>query len=206
MDRGGGENARSPSPASRHFMTDTSRRFAFFIASAREAGNTEALARAAAAALPAGTEQRWLRLADLPLTPFVDIRHESGVYPQPRGHEATLADATLWATDIVIVSPIYWYSLTASAKHYLDWWSGWMRVPGLDFRARMAGKGLWGVTVTSDDVEVDDQVSAPLVGTLRLTADYLKMHWRGMLLGHGNKPGDIAGDTAAFERARAFFG
>jgi multimeric flavodoxin WrbA len=186
-------------------MTDTPRRFAFFIASAREEGNTEALARAAAAALPAGTEQRWLRLADLPLATFVDVRHASGVYPQPQGHEATLAEATLWATDIVIVSPIYWYSLTASAKHYLDWWSGWMRVPGLDFRERMAGKSLWGVTVTSD-VDVDDEVSAPLIGTLRLTADYLKMQWRGMLLGHGNKPGDIAGDAAAFERAKGFLG
>jgi len=183
----------------------TSRRFAFIIASAREQGNTETLARAAAASLPAGVEQRWLNLIDLPMSPFVDIRHDDGVYPPPQGHEATLAEATLWATDLVIASPVYWYSLSASAKQYLDWWSGWMRVPGLDFRERMAGKRLWGITVTSDD-DNDDEISAPLVGTLRLTASYLKMEWGGMLLGHGNRPGDIAGDAAAFERAKAFFG
>jgi len=188
------------------FMTDpiASRRFAFIIASARPQGNTETLARAAAATLPAGVEQRWLHLAELPLPPFEDIRHAAGVYPPPQGNAVPLVDATLWATDLVIVSPVYWYSLSATAKHYLDHWSGWMRVPGLDFRARMSGKRLWGVTVTSDD-DQDDEISGPLVGTLRLTASYLGMQWRGMLLGHGNRPGDIAGDTAAFERAKAFF-
>jgi multimeric flavodoxin WrbA len=186
-------------------MTDaSSRRFAFFVSSAREEGNTEALARAAASALPAGVEQRWLRLAELPLPPFVDIRHASGVYPQPQGHEATLADATLWATDLVVVSPVYWYSLSASAKLYLDYWTAWLRVSGMDFKARMAGKRLWGVTVTSDAEDVDAEITAPLSGTLRLTADYMKMQWRGLLLGHGNRPGDIATDAAAHERAKTF--
>jgi multimeric flavodoxin WrbA len=187
-------------------MSDASpRRFAFVLASARGQGNTEMLARAAAASLPAGVEQRWLNLIELPLAPFHDIRHDDGVYPPPEGHAATLAEATLWATDLVIASPVYWYSLSASAKQYLDWWSGWMRVPGLDFRPRMKGKCLWGVTVTSDD-EQDDEISAPLVGTLRLTASYLDMTWGGMLLGHGNRPGDVAGDAAALERAKVFFG
>jgi multimeric flavodoxin WrbA len=189
-------------------MTDSpaSRRFAFFVSSAREEGNTEALARAAAAALPAGVEQRWLRLAELPLPPFVDIRHAGGVYPQPQGHEATLAEATLWATDLVVVSPVYWYSLSASAKLYLDTWTGWLRVPGMDFKARMGGRRMWGVTVTSDAVELDDEVCAPLVGTLRLTANYMGMQWRGMLIGHGNRPGDLAADAPALERAKGFFG
>jgi multimeric flavodoxin WrbA len=187
-------------------MTDaSSRRFAFILASARAQGNTETLARAAAASLPPGVQQRWLSLADLPRPPFPDIRHDAGVYPEPQGPAATLAEATLWATDLVIASPIYWYALSASAKQYLDWWSGWMRVPGLEFRERMAGKRLWGVTVSSDEEKMDEETSAPLIGTLRLTAWYLKMDWRGMLLGHGNRPGDIAGDAAAFERAKHFF-
>jgi multimeric flavodoxin WrbA len=188
-------------------MTDAqSRRYAFFVSSAREEGNTESLARAAAARLPAGTEQRWLRLAELPLPPFVDIRHASGVYPQPQGHEATLAEATLWATDLVVVSPVYWYSLSASAKLYLDYWTAWLRVPDMDFKARMADKRLWGVTVTSDAEDVDAEITAPLVGTLCLTADYMKMQWRGLLLGHGNRPGDVTSDAPAFERAKTFFG
>jgi hypothetical protein len=61
----------------------TDRRFTFLIASARRDGNTEVLMRKAAEHLPPQSRQQWLRLADLPLAPFDDIRHSVGVYPQP---------------------------------------------------------------------------------------------------------------------------
>ena len=48
-------------------------------------------------------------------------------------------DATFAATDLVVVSPVYWYSVAASVKLYLDYWSGWMRLP-VDFKAKMRGK------------------------------------------------------------------
>jgi multimeric flavodoxin WrbA len=179
-----------------------SRRFLFVLSSARIGGNAEQLAREASLALPADVEQRWLRLSEMPLEPFVDIRHDAGVYASPEGHEATLADATLWCTDLVMVVPVYWYSVPANAKLYLDHWSGWMRVPGMEFKARMAGKRMWGVTVISGD---DAASAEPVVGTLRLTANYLRMEWKGVLLGHGSRPGDVANDALALAEARRFF-
>ena len=181
---------------------DASRKFLFLLTSARADGNAEQLAREASLALPAEVEQRWIRLTDTPLPPFEDIRHTIGVYPPPEGHAATLADATLWCTDLVMAVPVYWYSVPASAKLYLDHWSGWMRVPGMDFKARMAGKRLWGVTVISGD---DAAGAEPVVGTLRLTANYLRMEWKGVLLGHGSRPGDVANDAPALAEARRLF-
>jgi multimeric flavodoxin WrbA len=178
------------------------RRFAFLLASARRDGNTELLTREAAEHLPADCAQQWLRLMDLPLLPFEDIRHSVGVYPQPAGNERVLFEATLDATDLVFAVPLYWYSVPASAKTYLDYWSGWLRVPGADFKARMAGKKLWGVCALSDE---DFSHADPLVGTLKLTADYLSMKFGGVLLGYGNKPGEVLADKAALERARSFF-
>jgi len=178
------------------------RRFAFLVASARRDGNTEILARKAAESLPTAWRQDWLRLLDLKLPPFEDIRHSVGVYPQPEGNERVLFDATLDATDLVFAVPLYWYSVPASAKLYLDYWSAWLRVPGADFRARMAGKTLWGVSALSDE---DPRRADPLVGTLALTADYMKMAFGGVLLGYGNKPGEVLDDAAALERARGFF-
>jgi putative NADPH-quinone reductase len=178
------------------------RRFTFLLASARLEGNTELLARRAAAKLPATYAQQWLRLMDLPLPPFVDIRHSAGVYPQPEGNERILFEATLGATDLVFAVPLYWYSVPAAAKTYLDYWSAWLRVPGADFKARMAGKTLWGVCALSDE---NFAVADPLVGTLKLTADYLGMEFGGVLLGYGNKPGEILADAAALERAETFF-
>ncbi len=178
------------------------RHFTFIVASARRDGNTEWLTRKAAEHLPAGIAQRWLHLTDLPLPPFADIRHSVGVYPEPQGNERVLFDATLAASDLVFAVPLYWYSVPASAKLYLDYWSGWLRVPGADFKARMAGKTLWGVCALSDE---DQKQADPLIGTLAMTADYMKMAFGGVLLGYGSRPGDILADKAAIERARLFF-
>jgi multimeric flavodoxin WrbA len=180
------------------------REFLFLLASVRRDGNTETLARRAAEGLPRDTRQTWLRLIDLRVPPFEDIRHAggAGVYPAPTGDLKTLLDATLAATDLVFVTPLYWYSVPAAAKLYLDHWSGWMRVPGADFKARMAGKTMWAVSVSSDE---DPRYSEPLLGTLRLSAEYLDMRWGGALLGHGSRPGDVLADAAALDAARRFF-
>lgn len=178
------------------------RSFLFLLASGRRDGNTERLARRAAAALPPDVPQTWLHLLDLPLPPFADLRHDAGTYPVPAGNERVLAEATLAASDIVMAVPLYWYSVPASAKLYLDYWSAWMRVPRLDFKPRMAGKTLWGVCALSDP----DRTSAgPLVGTLRLSAEYLGMRWGGVLFGEGNRPGDVERDADAMAAADGFF-
>ncbi|MFD8750510.1 flavodoxin family protein [Kitasatospora sp. NPDC059577] len=179
------------------------RRFLFLDASARTDGNSARLARLAAeSSLPAGAEQRWLRLAEYPLPPFRDERHDGdGTYAEPTGHAKTLLDATLAATDVVLVAPLYWYTLPTDAKLYLDHWSGWMRVPGLDFRARMGGRTLWGVTALSGT----DDNAEPLIGTLRLSAGYMAMRWGGVLLGNGSRPGDVLRDERALIAAKSFF-
>ncbi|MGW3038612.1 flavodoxin family protein [Kitasatospora sp. NPDC001159] len=182
---------------------ESPRRFLFLDASARVDGNSGQLARLAAeSSLPAGAGQHWLRLADHPLPPFQDLRHTGdGGYPEPTGHERTLLGATLAATDLVFVAPLYWYSLPTTAKLYLDYWSAWLRVPGADFRARMRGGTVWGVTALA----TGDDKAEPLIGTLRLTAEYMGMRWGGALLGNGTRPGDVLRDERALIAAKSFF-
>jgi multimeric flavodoxin WrbA len=177
------------------------RSFLFLLAAARAGGNTEMLARRAAKELPKGTGQRWLRLPEIPLDPFVDRRHDGGQHPEPVGNERLLLDATLAATDLVIASPVYWYTVAASVKLYLDYWSGWMRLPEAEFVARMRGKTLWGVSVLGETA----REAEPMIGTLKLTAEYLDMNWGGVLLGNGSRPGDVLVDDAALSAASTFF-
>lgn len=178
-----------------------SRHVLFLLGSARPHGNAELLAHRIGEHLLPGDECRFVRLADHPLPPFVDHRHDVGTYPVPTGEEAILVDATLAATDIVIAAPLYWYSVPASVKLYLDYWSAWMRVPGLEFRASMAGKRLWTICVTSDE---DFGLAAPFVDTLRLSGEYLDMAWGGALLAYGNRPGDVERDARAWAVAPGF--
>jgi multimeric flavodoxin WrbA len=178
-------------------------RFLFLLCSGRREGNSETLARRAAARLPRDVEQSWLSLLDLELPPFEDVRHSgAGHYPPPECAGKTLLDATLLATDLVLIVPLYWYGVPGRAKNYLDHWSGWMRVPDLAFRDKMAGKTMWAVTALSEE---DFSVADPLLGTLRLSADYMGMRWGGELLGYANRPGDILNDATALQRADTFF-
>jgi multimeric flavodoxin WrbA len=175
------------------------RRVLVLLSSTRSEGNAELMARAAVAALPAGTEVRWQRLAELALPPFEDIRHSVGQYPAPTGNLARLLDDTLWATDLLVAAPLYWYSLPAPLKLYLDHWSGFMRVPGLDFKPRLAGKAMYLLCAhTSSDTP---EMAQPLVDSLRFSAGYMKMRWGGAVLGDGSRPGDVLKDEAAMAAA-----
>jgi multimeric flavodoxin WrbA len=179
------------------------RHLLFILGSARRDGNTEWLSRYAAHSLGEDIRQTWIHLLDNPLRPFEDIRHhQTRKYSIVTDSERTLLDATLAATDIVIASPVYWYSVSASVKLYLDHWSGWMRLEGVDFKARMAGKTMWAISAFSDD---DPKYAQPLIDTLRLSAEYMKMSWGGELLGYGNRPQDIANDAPSIARASEFF-
>ncbi|MEU4147785.1 flavodoxin family protein [Streptomyces parvulus] len=179
------------------------RRFLFLLGSSRPDGNTELLTRRAAEQLPADVEQRWIDLARHPLPEFEDLRHDTDHTRPTEGNARLLLDATLEATDLVIASPLYWYSVSTPVKHYLDHWAGWLRTPGLDFKATLAGRTLWGVTALAHE---EQEVADPLIGTLGLTAAFMGMHFGGVLLGNGSRPGDVLRDADALSRAKTFFG
>lgn len=181
--------------------SDADRSFLFVLGSSRPDGNTEILARAAAEQLPPGVPQRWVDLAQLPLPDFQDGRHASESW-QAGEAEEELRRATLEATDIVIASPLYWYSLSAHTKRYLDYWSGWLGVPGVDFKKRMASRTLWGVTVMAHEEEV---VADGLITSLNHSAAYMGMRFGGVLLGNGSRPGQVRDDERAMARAKTFF-
>lgn len=179
------------------------RRFLFVLGSSRSDGNSELLARRAAEQLPDDVEQQWINLAEQPLPDFVDLRRDSDHVRAPAGTvPGLLLDATLAATDIVIVSPLYWYSVSAHVKRYLDYWSGWLRTPGIDFKATMAGRTLWGVTALAHE---EFEVADPLVGTLNNSAAYMGMRFGGVLLGNGSRRGDVLNDTEALARTKTYF-
>lgn len=177
--------------------------YLFLSASAREphvVGNTEWLAREAALHLPEATLQTWLHLAQEPIPAFVDVRHtDAGTYPAPEGRMADLLQATLDATHLVLVCPVYWFSLPTATKAYLDHWSAWLRVPGLDFKARMAGKPLFLVSTGGERHKAQ-----PSIDAAQLCADFMGMPWGGALWGKGGAPDAVHADTAAVQAAVQF--
>ncbi|APW35907.1 NAD(P)H dehydrogenase [Rhodoferax koreense] len=189
---------QTPSPN----LRQDGRHFLFLVGSTREPGhlgNTEWLARQAAAALPEGTRQTWQPLARLQLPTFVDRRHTSGSYAPPTGDMAILLEATLAATDIVFVAPVYWYGLPAPLKTYIDHWSAWMRTPGVAFKEAMAQKTLRLVTTSGDRAKAQ-----PMIDSVRLCAQFLGMADGGVLWGKGGPPNAVLADAEATAHAATF--
>lgn len=188
-------------------MNTSVRHFLFLLASTRPAadaggsmGNTEWLARQGAAVLPEGTRTTWMHLAALQLPPFVDQRHTVGHYAPPEGDLKQLLDATLAATDVVLVAPVYWFSLPTPIKQYLDHWSAFLRVPGLPFKESMARKTLWLVSTSGDRTKAQ-----PMFDAVQLCAQFLGMGWGGAFWGKGGPPGAVQADTAAVQALQGAF-
>lgn len=181
----------------------TERHFLFLVASSREPGaegNTEWLARQAAQALPEGSAQTWLHLSHLQLPPFTDQRHTVGTYPLPEGDLLQVLRHTLDVTDLVLVAPVYWYSFPSALKTYLDHWSAWLRVPGLDFKVQMSRKRLWLITTSGDRA-----TAQPMIDSTALCAQFLSMSLAGVLWGKGGPPDAVQGDKEAVAAAGQLF-
>jgi multimeric flavodoxin WrbA len=178
------------------------RSFLFLLTSGRADGNAEILAHRAANSLPQQTKQTWLDVGTMQLPIFADTRHSTGIHPRPEGDLKILFEATLAATDLVFVIPVYWYGVPAQAKLYLDHWTHWLRLENVNFRSVMSHKTFWAISVLSDR---EARLAEPTIGTIRLTAEYLKAPWGGSVLGFGNRPGDILHDRLALEDAEKLF-
>ena len=183
-------------------MAEDIRTFLFVLTSGRKNGNAELLARHAAKALPARHRQIWLDAGAMQLPLFEDRRHSGGQHPWPEGDLKTLFEATLAATDLVFVAPVYWYSIPAPAKLYLDHWTDWLRLEGVNFKARMAETRFWAVSMLSDH---DLPKAGPTIDTLKLCADYVGASWGGSVIGVGNRPGDVLKEPAALRDAERLF-
>lgn len=178
------------------------RSFLFLVASGRTGGNAETLARRAASALPSNCRQSWLHLGAMQLPPFQDHRHGPSAFEWPQGDLKALLDATLAASDLVFVTPAYWYSAPAAAKLYLDHWTGWMNLDGLNFKSQMAAKTFWTIGMIS---ERDVRRAQPLLGTLKMTANYFSAAWGGSVLGLGRRPGEVLNDEPGLRDADRLF-
>ena len=179
-----------------------SRHFLFVTASARDGGNSLTMARRAADHLPEGASQAWIDLNTNPMPLFEDLRHAEPGYGPVAPSVQPILDATLAATDIVLVAPLYWYGIPAAAKLYIDHWSHWLRLEGVDFRARMGDKALWLIMAYAS--ANDDQIR-PATEQCRFSIEFFGGTWKGALLGKASMPGQIAGDADAMARAETFF-
>lgn len=104
--------------------------------------------------------------------------------------------------DAIIHSvPVYFWSMTAQMKAYLDRWCAlfdaewkWHK----QYYPRMKGKGIALITVCGD---TNVHTADPIVHSFKSTAEFTKMRWLGAVMASASDKGDILRDEKARKKA-----
>jgi multimeric flavodoxin WrbA len=169
-----------------------------FKGSPREKGNSSILAeKAAEGAKAAGAEVESFTLHNMDIRPCdaCDICQETGVcvlmddmqtlYPKLRGAEA-----------IVIASPIYWFTISAQTKLFIDRWYALESTQGNALKGKQ-----FGIILTYGDT---DPYSSGAINAIRTFQDmmrYLGADIRGIVYGTASNEGDVLSQPKLMERA-----
>lgn len=108
----------------------------------------------------------------------------------------------LEADAIIHSVPVYFWSMTAQMKAYLDRWCAlfdaewkWHK----EYRPSMKGKPIGLITVCGD---TNVHTADPIVHSFKSTVDMTGMRWLGAVMASANGKGDILTDEKARKQAR----
>lgn len=111
-----------------------------------------------------------------------------------------MIDQVLKSDTVIFASPVYWYSISASLKAFIDNWSETLEDPRYkDFQTQMANKDFRLILVGGDFPKVK---AKPCVTQMKYTLEYIGASLNGYIIGTAEKPGDIMNDSLALNRAQ----
>ncbi|MCA0969270.1 flavodoxin family protein [Halobacillus litoralis] len=161
----------------------------------RNDGNTEMLAKR----LVEGTDATWFDLKNYTIDAIVDERHDEDGFHSVNDDYDSLMKEVMAHDVLIFATPIYWYSMTASMKLFIDRWSQTMRQPEYeDFRERMSGKKAFVTAVGGDQPHTK---GLPMIMQFKQIFDFVQLPMEGYIIGQAHKPGDILKDVAALDSA-----
>ncbi len=169
-----------------------------FKGSPRENGNSSALAkRAAEGARAAGAEVEIFSLHQLDIRPCdaCDTCQETGVCVLKDDMQALYPKLTQ-ADAIIIASPIYWFTMSAQTKLFVDRWYAMQRPQG----SQLKGKP-FGILLTYGD---SDPYSSGAINAIRTFQDmfcYIGSNLSGLVYGTAMDVGDVQKQPELMERA-----
>ncbi|TGB04906.1 flavodoxin family protein [Halobacillus salinus] len=161
----------------------------------RRDGNTQTLTER----VVDGIEVSRFGLKEYDIHAISDERHEEdGFHAVDDDYDALMTE--VMKHDVILfATPIYWYSMTATMKGFIDRWSQSMRQPKFaDFREQMAEKKAFVVAVGGDNPYVK---GLPMIQQFANIFEFVHLPFEGYILGKAHRPGDILDDESALYAA-----
>ena len=70
-----------------------------------------------------GLDYKWIDLTDYQFNPVRDFRHDNRDITSYNDDYKQVIDQVLESDTVIFASPVYWYSVSASLKAFIDHWS-----------------------------------------------------------------------------------
>jgi len=163
--------------------------------STRPNSNTELLTEHAIK----GHEVERIHLKDYHIKPIVDQRHDADGFDDVNDDYNGIIERVLKHDVLIFATPIYWYSMSATMKLFIDRWSQTMRdenYPG--FREKMGKKRVYVVAVGGDDPKIK---ALPLIQQFQYICDFFGMTFENYVTAKASQPEEIKHNKEAYVRA-----
>jgi multimeric flavodoxin WrbA len=169
-----------------------------FKGSPREKGNSSLLAdRAAEGARKAGAEVELFSLHRLDIRPCdaCDICQETGVCVL-KDDMQPLYTRMLESDAFLIASPVYWFTLSAQTKLFIDRWYALQGTSGNQLKGKK-----FGIILTYGDNDVYTSGAINAIRTYEDMFRYLKAEIVGMVYGTADGEGDVLAQPELLDQA-----
>lgn len=118
-----------------------------------------------------------------------------------RDDMGTIQEKILDAYAVIHATPVYFWSMTAQMKAYLDRWCVFFDASWRwhkSYYPQMRGKRIGVITVCGDQ---NVHTADPVVHSFKSTTQMTEMHWLGAVMASAGGKGDIAHDKSALAAA-----
>jgi len=103
---------------------------------------------------------------------------------------------------ILFVSPIYWYNVSGSMKDFIDRWTESLRSTKYNFKEVMKDKIFYLIVVGANS---DKAKANPIIEQFKALTQYFGIPFGGVVVGSGDKPGDVLKDKEAIDKVQQLF-
>ncbi|WP_239751786.1 flavodoxin family protein [Mammaliicoccus sp. H-M34] len=165
------------------------------LGSSRKSGNSNIMAEQ----LLKGTNHKMVHLYEKNIEKVIDNRHSSTRNTHEDDYKDVLIDV-LDADTVVLSTPLYWYSMSASLKLFIDRWTESLRDPELpDFKSKMAQKEFIIIIVGGDNLTVKTK---PLIAQFKYIFEFMGITNYSFVVGEGVKPLEVLKDEKTIEQIK----
>ncbi|WP_341637009.1 flavodoxin family protein [Staphylococcus casei] len=149
-----------------------------------------------------GTDHQVINLYDTNIEKVIDNRH-SDVDSMHLHHDdySKVLKNVMDADTIIFSTPLYWYSMSASLKLFIDRWTESLREEHRNnFKEEMSKKRYIVMIVGGDNPIIKSQ---PLIDQFKYIFEFMNITDYSFLIGEGEAPSDVLKDEDVIKKVKA---